>query len=100
RARLRSLHFPTRRSSDLSKNQIHTHLELGKPESPWPTGNRNPEPGTWKLGPTRPPGTWHPATGIQKYPDFFLSSIDVSDLLSSLDRKSTRLNSSHVKISY
>src|SRR5690606_41913157 len=77
-----SLHsFPTRRSSDLGHRSAHGTTSSSTTPTPSPTG---------------PAGAAHPRAG----PSTTGSGFPSAHPAAPPDRKSTRLNSSHVKISY
>src|SRR5204862_6856907 len=90
--RPRALHsFPTRRSSDLKRKRDHAHapLPVVSPQKLWHSTVVMPQEG-------------HMA---ESKLDLLQGTLDLMVLrtlaaLGSLDRKSTRLNSSHVEISY
>src|SRR5690606_42023214 len=86
--------FPTRRSSDLSPKPFRLSVEVGSLHSPIATVS-----GRLLLAAMKPDAL---AEFLDMQPDYLtMSSAQRRDFHERLaDRKSTRLNSSHVKISY
>src|SRR5436309_8828479 len=85
----RALHsFPTRRSSDLALGPRRAALRAG-------VAADGAEPGLGR--PTLPGGTPHEEAAADLLE---FRQVMWDDPVPALDRKSTRLNSSHVKISY
>src|SRR5690606_41584456 len=85
--------FPTRRSSDLGlvfKKWSHLQEACGDPLPYFSSGVRDPYTSSWSV----------PVIGSE---DQFVGALTIAgptERLLKADRKSTRLNSSHVKISY
>src|SRR5690606_41733243 len=87
--------FPTRRSSDLRSIQTHRHPAI------WPVKQRLQTPvSATTANSNRPPWPGCDRFRLERLSGIRNSSQDFCTAPANLDRKSTRLNSSHVKISY
>src|SRR5690606_41265061 len=87
--------FPTRRSSDLDLSLATVEFRMGDHVKA-PAVIEDPRQGRlrydWRSGDTNVPGT--------HYAEFVVTFLGGATQRVPKDRKSTRLNSSHVKISY
>src|SRR5690606_41900096 len=92
------LAFPTRRSSDLGDGLPIFFAELEQEKEPAITHNGEPSPMIHPMPPTgNEESPDHSPTVAQESPKDHPEATHKGELS---DRKSTRLNSSHVKISY
>src|SRR3712207_9178202 len=94
----RSTLFPTRRSSDLSVVRAPTPIE-GVPDSPEDTSG----PTGAGAASVRDEAVAHPPHRLDPVGAELaaqVADVDVDDVGAGVDRKSTRLNSSHANISY